>query len=132
MTTRSHRLPVHLLVRARGREHPDRVAVESGDRRWSYAELLAHADRLSAALGAGEAGRRVALCCDDSADLVAAILGVLGVRGVFVPLDSAAPEARRRAEVPEQRGVLVGDVHRGARRVRELQVLGVGVHRLDR
>ena len=97
MTTRSHRLPVHLLVRARGREHPDRVAVESGDRRWSYAELLAHADRLSAALGAGEAGRRVALCCDDSADLVAAILGVLGVRGVFVPLDSAAPEARRRA-----------------------------------
>ncbi|WP_419999815.1 (2,3-dihydroxybenzoyl)adenylate synthase [Streptomyces boninensis] len=40
------------MLRARATVHPDRIAVVDGDRRWSYGELDARADRLAAGYAA--------------------------------------------------------------------------------
>ena len=77
---------------------PDAVAVTCGERRLSYADLSAAADRLAAALrgrGAGP-GSRVAVCLDRSVDLVAGLLAVWHVGGVYLPVDPALSPARIR------------------------------------
>ena len=73
------------------RQAPDAVAVTCGERRLSYGDLSAAADRLAAALrgrGAGQ-GSRVAVCLDRSVDLVAGLLAVWQVGGVYLPVDPA-------------------------------------------
>jgi long-chain acyl-CoA synthetase len=65
---------------------PDRVAVVSGDRRVTYAQLHASALRVAeqlAALGV-RAGDRVVICIPNSVETVAAIHGVLQAGACFV------------------------------------------------
>src|SRR5262249_21424126 len=61
-------------------ERPDAIALTFEGRSWSYAQLYAWSSRISARLRAAGVQRqdRVAVCLDRSADVVAAILGVLG------------------------------------------------------
>src|SRR5580704_5367244 len=68
---------------------PDAVALTCGERRLSYGDLSAAADRLAAALRGRGAGRgsRVAVCLDRSVDLVAGLLAVWRVGGVYLPVD---------------------------------------------
>ncbi|WP_214410523.1 non-ribosomal peptide synthetase [Sphaerisporangium fuscum] len=75
---------------------PDRVAVETPRGRLTYAELDARADGVAAALqaaGAG-AGTPIPVLAEDRREIIAALLGVLRLGGVFVPLDMSAPAPR--------------------------------------
>src|SRR5581483_714274 len=74
---------------------PDRLAVVHNGRRWTYAQLGAHAASLKrkiAAQGFSE-GERVVLWMENSAEYIAAYLAVLALRGVVVPVYPQAPAA---------------------------------------
>ena len=86
------------LFRAHAAKTPDAVALTCGERRLSYADLSVAADRLAAALrgrGAGH-GSRVAVCLRRSVDLVAALLAIWQVGGIYLPIDPALPAERIR------------------------------------
>ena len=82
-------------------ETPEALAVSDGRDRWSYRELGRRANRLAhhlRSLGIAEESR-VAVCLDRSAELVAAMLGVLRAGAAFVPIDPAYPDDRRAAMI---------------------------------
>ncbi|WP_406209734.1 amino acid adenylation domain-containing protein [Kitasatospora sp. NBC_01560] len=81
---------------ARAAAMPAETAVVFGDERLDYAELAARVTRTArhlAALGAGP-GRVVALALPRSADLVAALLGVLASGAAYLPIDLDHPDER--------------------------------------
>ncbi|WP_307787455.1 non-ribosomal peptide synthetase, partial [Streptomyces musisoli] len=82
---------------------PGAIAVECGEVRWTFAELDARsralAERLTTLGVAGETP--VAVLMERSADLVAALLGVLRAGGTYVPLHTGYPVARMRAVLDE-------------------------------
>ncbi|MDX6734015.1 MAG: hypothetical protein QOC54_3963, partial [Baekduia sp.] len=83
-------------VAARARERPDAVAVQCGDRTLTYRELDRRANGIARALvDAGvPAGAFVGIALPRSADLPAAVLGVLKAGCAYLPLDPALPQAR--------------------------------------
>ncbi|MCS7476735.1 amino acid adenylation domain-containing protein [Umezawaea endophytica] len=96
---RSAPRPTSELFEAKVSAAPDAVAVEDGDRAWTYAELNARANRLAHALRARDVGvgTRVALYLPRSADAVVALLGVLKSGAAYVPVDPAYPRERIEA-----------------------------------
>ncbi|MGW2952503.1 non-ribosomal peptide synthase/polyketide synthase, partial [Streptomyces eurythermus] len=91
------RSPVDLFAE-QARRTPDAVAVHDGDDELTYRELHEWADALAGRLLAGGLAPedRVALLMDRSAELVVAQLAVLLAGGAYVPVDTRAPEERRR------------------------------------
>ena len=88
--------PVHQLVAVQAKRLPDTVAVVGGDRSMSYAELEERAGAVArhlTAAGIGP-GDLVGVLLPRSADLVAALLGVLKAGAAYVPLDPLYPPAR--------------------------------------
>jgi len=87
---------VHGLIGRRAEAAPDAVAVELGEHRISYRELVAGANRLAHHLQASgvSTGQRVAICLERSPDQVTAMLAVLAAGAAYVPLDPAYPRAR--------------------------------------
>ncbi len=86
------------LFRTHVAKTPDVFALTCGEQQLTYGELSAAADRLAAALrdrGAGRGGR-VAVCMDRSVDLVAGLLAVWQVGGVYLPIDPTLPAERIR------------------------------------
>ncbi|WJV50740.1 amino acid adenylation domain-containing protein [Streptomyces flavofungini] len=77
---------------------PAATALVDRDTRITYAELAARADRIAHRLRANGVGPGVlvGVSMDRSADLVAALLGVLKAGGCYVPLDPSYPERRLR------------------------------------
>ncbi|MEU5956289.1 amino acid adenylation domain-containing protein [Streptomyces sp. NPDC047525] len=105
---------------------PDAVAVVAGERRISFRELDARANRIGhrlRALGAGP-DTLVGVCLDRSPELVSTLLGVWKAGAAYVPLDPSNP-AERLAHVlaDSDAAVLVTDTasarategHQGAR-----------------
>uniref|UniRef100_UPI0038999820 non-ribosomal peptide synthase/polyketide synthase n=1 Tax=Streptomyces yaizuensis TaxID=2989713 RepID=UPI0038999820 len=91
---------------------PGAVAVVSGGRRLSYAELDARSDGLARQLVARGAGPEsvVAVVMERSVELVVALLAVLKSGAAYVPLDVSWPVARMRAVVEDAgAGLLVVD-----------------------
>nr|BAK86405.1 putative nonribosomal peptide synthetase [Streptomyces virginiae] len=89
---------IDTLLRRRTGQQPDHVAVESGDRAWTYRELDDRIDAYAQALtgrGVG-AGDRVGTMLPRTDEAVAAMLAVLRIGAAYVPVDPAHPEARRR------------------------------------
>ncbi|WP_327367121.1 amino acid adenylation domain-containing protein [Streptomyces sp. NBC_01217] len=88
---------------------PQAVALVSGDRTVSYAEL----DRMSGRIAAGLAdahvrpGSLVAVAAGRSAELVAALLGVWKHGCAYLSLDAAGPAARAAAIVADARADVV-------------------------
>lgn len=84
---------------------PDATAVVFGDRRWSYAELDAAADRVARELIAlgSRPGDRIGIAMDRSPETVAVILGVMKAGAVTVPLDVGYPVDRLAAMVEQAR-----------------------------
>ncbi|MGM9515074.1 condensation domain-containing protein, partial [Roseateles sp. DB2] len=83
-------------VQAQAQETPEAIALEQGDQRQSYAQLLAQSRALGgwlAAQGAGEE-ERVAVCVPRSMTWVQALLGVWQAGAGYVPLDPQWPDAR--------------------------------------
>lgn len=82
---------------------PNRTALIADDRRLSYGELNARANRVAhglARLGVTP-GSPVALLVDRSFDMVVAILGVLKARCYYVPLNTDFPAERLRVMVDD-------------------------------
>ena len=75
---------------------PDRLAVKAPDRRLTYAELDAVANRVAGAILArcGAGPEPVALLVPKTAALVVGVLGVLKAGKIYVLLDPAQPTAR--------------------------------------
>ncbi len=81
---------------AAARRWAEAPAVECGDERWTYAELM---DRVQAIAGALRAmgvapGAHVGLMLDRGVDLPAAILGIGWAGAAYVPMDPAHPRQR--------------------------------------
>ncbi|WP_456320139.1 amino acid adenylation domain-containing protein [Mycolicibacterium sarraceniae] len=77
-------------------QSPQAVAINCGDRSWTYRKLDETSNRLAHWLierGVG-AGHRVALLLPRSAEAVAAILAVVKTGAAYVPIDPAVPAAR--------------------------------------
>nr|WJJ09222.1 non-ribosomal peptide synthase [Streptomyces spectabilis] len=87
---------LHTWFERTAASRPDAVAVEFEDRRLSYGELNARANRLARhlrGLGVGP-DVLVALCLPRSEHLVVAVLAVLKAGGAYVPVDPASPADR--------------------------------------
>ncbi|WP_329793948.1 amino acid adenylation domain-containing protein [Lentzea sp. DG1S-22] len=97
-TSEPRELPSAHLAALFGRQvaaHPDRVALRGGTE-LTYAQLDRRAAGVAEQLrgfGVG-AGTRVGLHLDRSAELIVAMLGVVGAGGSYVPLDPAQGTAR--------------------------------------
>ncbi|WJS90740.1 non-ribosomal peptide synthetase [Microbacterium testaceum] len=101
------------MVFARARNAPSAVAVADGDRHIDYRTLLGAATRIARTLrdDFGAAPETIfAIDMHRSAEMVAAILGILLSGAAFVPLDPAWPHRRRASVVADAgaRAVLVG------------------------
>ncbi len=77
---------------------PDVVALQDRERRLTYAELDAAANRVAEELLAGGLGHeeRVAVAAERSAAAIVGFLGVLKAGGAYVPLDPRDPTTRLR------------------------------------
>ncbi|MFD0887800.1 condensation domain-containing protein, partial [Streptosporangium algeriense] len=88
---------LHELVTAQARLTPDAPAVTHEDDSYTYAQLDERSDRIAALLcnryGIGP-DSRVGVLLDQSADVAAALLGVLKSGGAYVPLDPKQPRDR--------------------------------------
>ncbi|MGE3275231.1 MAG: amino acid adenylation domain-containing protein [Vicinamibacterales bacterium] len=95
------------------REAPDAVAVEAGERRVTYAELVDAASRVAAGLDARAVrpGDLVGISLPRSPEYVIAILGVLAAGAAYLPLDPSAPRARREQFVTDASAWLVIGEH---------------------
>ncbi|MFI9842489.1 amino acid adenylation domain-containing protein [Nonomuraea sp. NPDC051941] len=103
---------------------PDAVALSSGDRVLTYAELAAWSDRLADLLMSHGAGpeQRIAMLLDRSVEAVVATLAILKTGGAYVPLHPADPLERMRHVVREAAPCLIVADSRGAGRAGELGV----------
>jgi amino acid adenylation domain-containing protein/thioester reductase-like protein len=82
--------------RAIAAAHPSKVAIEDGDRAFTFAEVLGHATALGArfrAAGIGP-GDAVGILLEPSAETVIAMLAAWSARAAFVPLDPELPRER--------------------------------------
>ncbi|HEX2191245.1 MAG TPA: amino acid adenylation domain-containing protein, partial [Longimicrobiaceae bacterium] len=109
---------IHELVAAQAERTPDAVAVACGSAVLTYAELERRSDVLARALrGRGVRPEApVGLCVERSAEMVAAVLGILKAGSAFVPLDPQYP-AERLAFMLEDSGarLLLTDGAAGSR-----------------
>ncbi|KKO51665.1 non-ribosomal peptide synthetase [Paenibacillus sp. DMB20] len=89
-------LSLHRLFERQAVETPRQIAVEMGERTYTYSELNERANRFARALARrGVApGAKVALLLRRSPDMIAAILAVLKAGAVYVPIDPQYPEER--------------------------------------
>ena len=88
--------PIDPLFEAQVERSPEAVALVDGQRQWTYRELNARADRLADYLRARGVGpdRIVAVRLPRSAELIAALWGVLKAGGAYLPLDPHLPAER--------------------------------------
>ncbi|MGG3311073.1 amino acid adenylation domain-containing protein [Paenibacillus lautus] len=89
-------LSLHRLFERQAVETPQQIAVEMGERAYTYSELNERANRFVRALvQRGVApGAKVALLLLRSPDMITAILAVLKAGAVYVPIDPQYPEER--------------------------------------
>ncbi len=87
---------VHERFAARAAEDPGALAVDDGEARLTYSDLDVRSNQVAhwlRRLGVGP-DVRVAVCCERSAELIVAILGVLKAGGAYVATDPAYPKAQ--------------------------------------
>ncbi|MFG1793143.1 amino acid adenylation domain-containing protein [Nocardia sp. NPDC049149] len=87
---------LHRVVARHASTHPDECAVECGDRRVSYGELVSRADDLAAVLHAHGVGpdRVVGLAVRRSPEFVIGLLAISRAGGAWLPLDPGYPRDR--------------------------------------
>ena len=84
------------LVEEQVERTPDAVAVVHDGQAWTYRELDERANRLAHHLRELRAGpgSLIGVCMNRSAEMVAAVLGILKAGAAYVPLDPAYPKER--------------------------------------
>ncbi|HEX6547667.1 MAG TPA: amino acid adenylation domain-containing protein [Candidatus Dormibacteraeota bacterium] len=88
---------LHGVFARRVAERPDAVALVSGDRELTYAELDRESNRLARHLAATRAvgrGDRVGVCFERTPELVISLLAVLKLGAAYLPLDPSSPPDR--------------------------------------
>jgi amino acid adenylation domain-containing protein len=116
-------VPVHELFREQARRAPDRLAIDAGPLRLTYAEVDARSDRLAARLlPLARPGQLVALCVPGDASAVLGVLATWKAGAAFVPVDPDQPIERLHTilETAEPAAVVVAD-DRAARLIRGLR-----------
>ncbi|MDT7784449.1 MAG: hypothetical protein QOF58_2868, partial [Pseudonocardiales bacterium] len=97
------------LFRTQAASRPDAVAINDGDRAFTYGEVLARSNQLARFLV--ERGLRseqvVGISLDRSAEMVISLLAVLQAGGAFVPLDPQWPASRRESVITDAQVVLL-------------------------
>ncbi|NQD93389.1 amino acid adenylation domain-containing protein, partial [Pseudomonas sp. CrR25] len=88
--------PLHELIAAQARRHPEREALRDTHGALSYGELLHASTGLAGALRQRglQQGGRVALALPRGNDAVVALLAVMQAGGCFLPLDLGQPASR--------------------------------------
>ncbi|GLY47006.1 non-ribosomal peptide synthetase [Lentzea sp. NBRC 102530] len=97
------------LFRTQASERPDAVAINDGDRAFTYGEVLARSNQLARhllALGL-RTEQVVGISLDRSAEMVVGLLAVLQAGGAFVPLDPQWPASRRESVITDAQVVLL-------------------------
>ncbi|WP_203727794.1 non-ribosomal peptide synthetase [Paractinoplanes durhamensis] len=96
------------LVRGWAERTPQATALVVGERRWTYAELVADAETLAATIaGAGaEPGEIVALLLPRGEHIVPAILAAMMSGAAYLPIDPEYPPARIAAMLDDARPVV--------------------------
>jgi amino acid adenylation domain-containing protein len=86
----------HELFEQRVRMHPDAVAAVYRDRRWTYRELNAHANRLARALLVRGLRREgvVAVVTERNLDWMASVLAIFKAGGAYLPIEPHFPADR--------------------------------------
>ncbi len=89
---------VHELFEAKAAQVPDNTALIFAGRQIAYGALLERSRRLAIYLQAQGIGpdRLIAVCMDRSADMIVAVLGVLGAGAAYLPIDPHNGEDRIR------------------------------------
>ncbi|MBD2120848.1 non-ribosomal peptide synthetase [Trichocoleus sp. FACHB-262] len=98
---------IHQLFEAQVEKSPDAIALQFGDKQFTYQALNQGSNQLAhylQKLGV-EAKTFVGVCLERSSEMVAALLGILKSGGAYVPLDPTYPSERLRfmiedAQVP--------------------------------
>jgi amino acid adenylation domain-containing protein len=104
--------------RDRVSQSPDRVALESGDRAWTYRELDSWANRIAHRLADEGAvrGSVVGCCMPRGAGAIAAIIGTLKAGGAYLPMNPGDPDERIRYLAADSGiSVMITDPGRAAR-----------------
>lgn len=102
-------VPFAWLVHRAAERYPDHIAVRCADRSWSYRQLDALSWQLAeriTAMGVRR-GDVVALMMRRSPELMAAILAVSRMGGVFLPLDVGSPASRLDFMLDNARAALI-------------------------
>ena len=100
---------VHELFEAQVERTPEAVAVIDGQRRLSYGELNRDADLLAAHLRSLGVGPEVlvGVCVERSAEMIAAMIGILKAGGGYLPLDPNYPKERLAFMLEDTRAPVV-------------------------
>ena len=97
------------LFEAQLARSPDSIAVVAGGESLTYRALSERADRIAARLSSLgiEPETLVGVCLERTADMPAALLGILRVGGAYVPIDPAYPPARIALMLDDSRAPIV-------------------------
>ncbi len=87
---------LHELFEEQAKAQPQKIAVMTEDKGWTYGELNERANQLAKVLRrlGVTAGQHIGICVERSLDMVAGLLGILKAGGVYVPLDPDYPQNR--------------------------------------
>ncbi|WP_394833990.1 non-ribosomal peptide synthase/polyketide synthase [Pendulispora rubella] len=97
-------------VHAQAVRQPEAVAVSSGGRYLTYAQLVAWSARIAHRLAGAAREERIGLCVERGVALPAALLGVLEAGAAYVPLDPSYPVERLAYMLEDARiGTVVAD-----------------------
>ncbi|MCP2245565.1 non-ribosomal peptide synthetase [Lentzea aerocolonigenes] len=97
------------LFREQARLRPEAVAINDGDRAFTYGEALARSNQLARHLLERGLGSEqvVGISLDRSAEMVISLLAVLQAGAAFVPLDPQWPASRRESVITDAQVVLL-------------------------
>ncbi|MGW6929316.1 amino acid adenylation domain-containing protein [Lentzea sp. NPDC054927] len=97
------------LFREQARQRPDAVAINDGERAFTYGEALTRSNQLARhLLDRGLAAEQVVgISLDRSAEMVISLLAVLQAGAAFVPLDPQWPASRRESVITDAQVVLL-------------------------
>ena len=100
---------VHELFETEVRKTPNAVAVECGDRQWTYREINLRANQLARRLQKQgvHPDTSVGFCIERSAEMIIGLLGILKAGGNYVALDPSWPDERLAFILRETQAPLV-------------------------
>ncbi|WP_211335493.1 non-ribosomal peptide synthetase [Lentzea flaviverrucosa] len=97
------------LFREQARQRPDAVAINDGERAFTYGEVLSRSNQLAHHLleRGLTAEQVVGISLDRSAEMIVGLLAVLQAEAAFVPLDPQWPASRRESVIADAQAVLL-------------------------